>query len=579
MNHRTTLAATCLLLAWHAHAAPLHDAAATGAPWEITQLINAGADPNVRDAAGHTPLHHAAIRFEKTLVITALLSAGADPNARAQDGSTPLHYATGTFRNFAANALIEAGADPMARNRDGDTPLHYFAAGWHPSDQAGQIGLAMYAAAAIATGSPASPTAMLTGLVAIASGRHNKRKMVWTVEYLVNAGADLSARNNAGETPAELATRLGHLRLAYELQLSTIPSRALVDASRDGDVAGVKTALEQGADLEAQIPGSAGNRALHEASRRPHADVVATLLDAGADPNATNARGDTPLHVVTNLIVGARDPATMDQRAKVVELLLDAGADRTMVSGDNRTAKQYATAYRSDRLLELLNTYALTIDAATVRALHEAVTNRNSAAIKTLAANGADLDQPAPDGATALCRALIEDSGGVILALLEAGADVNARNLDWQTPLHCLAARKHRYPRDLVQTLHRAGARLDLTDKTGASVVHAAAANNNHAMMEYLLTNWAKSNATNADGYTAWHIAAARDAVPTLAKLLKYRKDELHIRGPVGETPLHSAMKAGAGHAMRTLIVGGADTNARDNDGKTPADWAAAAGH
>ena len=58
--------------------------------------------------------------------MSQLIEAGADPNARASDGSTPLHHAAlnvGAIQGGGlAKALIEYGADQYIQNLDGHIP-------------------------------------------------------------------------------------------------------------------------------------------------------------------------------------------------------------------------------------------------------------------------------------------------------------------------------------------------------------------------------------------------------------------------------------------------------------------------
>jgi ankyrin repeat protein len=101
-------------------------------------LLEHGADPNIRDASGETPLHWA-VGAGHADVEELLLEHGADPNAQDAAGNTPLHVAAiggigdaaevmfeinPTYdRSDIVRMLFEYGADPTVKNSYGKTPL------------------------------------------------------------------------------------------------------------------------------------------------------------------------------------------------------------------------------------------------------------------------------------------------------------------------------------------------------------------------------------------------------------------------------------------------------------------------
>jgi ankyrin repeat protein len=82
---------------------------------EITKLLlRAGADPNITDMDGNSPLHMA----NSAELVQLLIKAGAKIDARNRKGETPLLDA---MDDGAAVALITAGADTTAQATDGTT--------------------------------------------------------------------------------------------------------------------------------------------------------------------------------------------------------------------------------------------------------------------------------------------------------------------------------------------------------------------------------------------------------------------------------------------------------------------------
>ena len=77
-------------------------------PWVAVQLLDWGADPNLTDARGQTPLHIAA-RCHSDLV-PLFLARRARCDLMDVDGRTPLNVALGALNHFAALLLLRAGA-------------------------------------------------------------------------------------------------------------------------------------------------------------------------------------------------------------------------------------------------------------------------------------------------------------------------------------------------------------------------------------------------------------------------------------------------------------------------------------
>lgn len=103
---------------------PLHLAAFFGHPEAAGLLLERGAEV---DAFGRgwmtgTALHSAVSRM-RTEVVRLLLAAGANPNVRQSHGWTPLHGAAHNGDLTSVDALLDAGADPAARNDEGRSVL------------------------------------------------------------------------------------------------------------------------------------------------------------------------------------------------------------------------------------------------------------------------------------------------------------------------------------------------------------------------------------------------------------------------------------------------------------------------
>ena len=105
----------------------LHAASAAGSLTMVELLLRLGADPNVMDGGGHTPLYSVGNECATAggaEVVRALVRGGAKVDAR--DGvkhCTALHMAARRGNVEIAEALLDCGADIESRDSLGDTPL------------------------------------------------------------------------------------------------------------------------------------------------------------------------------------------------------------------------------------------------------------------------------------------------------------------------------------------------------------------------------------------------------------------------------------------------------------------------
>jgi ankyrin repeat protein len=153
------------------------------------------------------------------------------------------------------------------------------------------------------------------------SGRY-----VSTVQVLVAAGADVRLRSGRDQVaPLAHAQPKGFDEIAEVLQAAldaTVISqsaarRQLLAAAEDGDATGVALALRAGADLEARD--DRGRTPLLRAVTRDHVAVARLLVYLGADPDALDDRHDTPW-----LVTGVTGSVAM------AEVLLPANPDLTL---------------------------------------------------------------------------------------------------------------------------------------------------------------------------------------------------------------------------------------------------------
>jgi serine/threonine-protein phosphatase 6 regulatory ankyrin repeat subunit B len=89
----------------------------------VKALIDKGADVNLTDNTGLTPLMIAAEKGHLTTVQALLSTPGIDIDDKTTDGVTALYFAAINGKEDVVKALIDKGADVNLTDNDGQTPI------------------------------------------------------------------------------------------------------------------------------------------------------------------------------------------------------------------------------------------------------------------------------------------------------------------------------------------------------------------------------------------------------------------------------------------------------------------------
>ena len=335
----------------------------------------------------------------------------------------------------------------------------------------------------------------------------------------------------------------------------------LADAAKKKDKAAIRLLLKQKLDVSA--PQADGATALHWVAHWDDVETLDLLIARGARVNAANEYGATPLWV-----------ACADRHPAIVKKLLAAGANPNtgLLSGETVLMRCTLTGDRG--AVEELIARGADVHAKEPStgqtALMWAAANRHSDVARVLLAHGAAVDARTETtrelrgigfgitgstefyagGFTPLLFAARHDDVDSARLLLEAGAQVNERAADGNTALVLAAMSGHgqfaSFMLDRGADPNAAGA--------GYTALHAAVLRADPALVKALLAKGANPNARMTQG----------SPVPRQT----YQFDLM--AQDIGATPYALAAKYVEPEIMRILVAAGADPLVPMNNGTTP---------
>jgi ankyrin repeat protein len=415
----------------------------------------------------------------------------------------------------------------------------------------------------------------------------------------------------------------------------------LIEAAKSGDAGAVKELIGKGADVNA--PQADGATALHWAAHLDDGAVADLLIAARANVNAADGGGVTPLvlastngsaSMVGRLLKAGAKPdlgretpvmaAARSGNADVMRLLLEAGGDpnsKEPVRG--QTALMWAASERHPDVVRMLIGKGADVHARTVvekpagtgrpggggggGGMRPSANGANGftpllfaarvgdlESVRVLVEAGANVNDAASDGLSALVLATVRGNAPVAMHLLEKGADPNAAGAgytalhwvagSWETELTVTSITPEREGEEWVTVAGVKEGRLELVKSL---LQHGADVNARITRTPPRVGSSKNPGLPELVGATPFLLAAMAGS-PDIMRVLADKGADVRLGTARKGTPLMAA--AGLGRVLGEVIVpesdtlaaakllfemGAADANAVDELGNTALHYAA----
>ncbi len=326
------------------------------------------------------------------------------------------------------------------------------------------------------------------------------------VELLLQHGAEINAQDPEKQTPLALATIAGAkdvvaflIKQGADVNTTNIRGNTPLICSTQASPEITQLLLESGAAAKINEAGYEAETALHFAAENSGIPTIELLLQHGANINARNRFGQTPLAL-----------ATLKDRKDIVEFLITRGADVNTIStrgntpliGASHSSPEITRLLLAARGTEMINHAG----SDRMTALHFAAENGAIETIELLLQHGADINARDQQGRTPLALAILQGREDIVAFLIKKGADVNTINVRGSTPLMLSMGISSSH--DIIYSLLEAGAIINCADNYGSTALHSAVTMESDVQTIALLLQYkANVNAKNGDDQTPLELA------------------------------------------------------------------------